>query len=142
MNKRARVLAYIFLGGVLVVILASAISIFIVPVLLPYRLVFLALVFLLVGGIHLFTGIIQMQTAKAQRERFLWWKSPFIILALAFVCFAATLLFSTSNLINNMFFDIAGFLVLLIFFSLSIYAIVLLSQQIVRTNNLRNRRDE
>jgi hypothetical protein len=126
----------------LVVILASAIPIFIVPVLPPYRLVFEALFFLLVGGIHLFTGIIQMQTAKAHGERFLWWKSPFIIFALAFVCFAAILLFSTSNWINNMYFDIAGFLVLLLFFSLSFYAIVLLSQQIVRTNNLRNRRDE
>ncbi|MFL5661009.1 MAG: hypothetical protein ACJ8BW_06625 [Ktedonobacteraceae bacterium] len=114
-----------------------------------YALIFLALLFLLMGGVALYVGVIQMQQAKAQREHIPWWKQPFIVFGLA--CGATGVLilayrFLTYALITNqtniVLAVVVGILFILLSLGLYIYAIVLALRQTARTNNLSNRRGE
>jgi hypothetical protein len=140
MSKRARVLVYVFYGVSLVVILALAIPIFTHS---AYYLVSEVLVFLLSGGLQISTGIIQIQRVKAQGVRISWWKQFYIMSGLGFVAFAIFLSSHlNSNWTNNMYVNIASFLVVLHSFGLIIYGFVLLLLQYPWTNNLSNRRGE
>jgi cytosine/uracil/thiamine/allantoin permease len=58
---------------------------------------------------------------------------------IGYICFAIFLLIKLSfNWTNNQFFDIAGFLVVLLFFGLIIYGFVLGLQQAARRRDLCN----
>ena|SRR6266516_8046178 len=132
MNRRAIII--LFAGGFLAVMLAFAIAFFTFPV---YRDVILGLLLILTGGLHLFTGILQIQRAKVQEELILWWKQPFIFSGLAFVCFGA--LFVTIQFIMNVIAGMVGLLLLLLTLGLFFYAILLWSQQRAQPNSLNNR---
>ena len=140
MSKRAKILAYVFYGVSLVVILALAIPIFTHS---AYYLVSEVLVLLLSGGLQISTGIIQIQKVKVQGVRISWWKQSYIMGGLGFVAFAIFLSSHlNSNWTNNMYVNIASFLVALLSFGLIIYGFVLLLLQYPWTNNLSNRRRE
>ena len=137
MNKRARVSKFVFFGVLLLVILALSIVVFIVP---AYSSVFTPLLYLLGGGFFLFTGIKQMQKAKAQGEHVPWWKQPSVLIGLAFECFAAMGLWTnlTPNWSNNVFFTSTYVLVVLLSLSLLFYGFNLMLQQAARRRDLSN----
>ena len=133
MNKPARVLAYVFAGVFLGVILILAIPIFTHS---AYYLVSEALTFLLLGGLGISVGIILMQKVRAKGERIPWWKQSLIIIGMGYIGFAIFLFIKFNpNWTNNLFFDIVGFLMILLFFGLVGYGFVLMLLQNARMNN-------
>ena len=137
MNKRAKVFAYVSLGVFLVVMIALAIPIFTHS---AYYLVSEVLTFLLLGGLQISVGIILIQKVKAQGEHISWWKQPLIMIGIGFICFAIFLFIKlNSSWTDNLFFNITGFLMVLLFFGLIIYGFVLVLLQYARSNNLSNR---
>src|SRR2546430_567459 len=82
MNKPARVLAYVFAGVFLGVILILAIPIFTHS---AHYLVSEALTFLLLGGLGISVGIILMQKVRAKGERIPWWKQSLIIIGIGYI---------------------------------------------------------
>jgi hypothetical protein len=116
---------------------------------LNYVLIFLALVFILMGYIWFYAGIKQLQHAKAQGQHKLWRRQPYIAFALAYGATGVLILayrLLTYALINNqtsiVLAIVVGILFILLSLGLYMYAIVLTVRQSAWTNNLNNHRGE
>jgi hypothetical protein len=130
MSNRLRLLTYVVGIGFPAVALALSIPAIIYQ---AYRLVFTGLALILIGVGMLWTGIIQVQTAKRRGTAIPWWKHYLIVIALFFVCLGgmyltlSTLVYlQISDLLKN---SIAILFILLIL-GLGFYGIFLAAQQI------------
>ena len=89
------------------------------------------LLFLLIGGVSLFTGVKKIREAKVHGVHIPWWKQGFIILSL--VCGATGAMILVSLLIPNQVNNVLRSSILSLFFVLSlglfIYSLILGYQQ-------------